>query len=111
MPLAFDDAGRPVPVEHPAVYDDQGSKSSPAVDAEQLIIAMMAGAKNSAEAGERVFVIGYVMKLDGAPANLRDLGAILGVSHTGAGLRVARVCRDLQPFLLDMVAKEAIGDE
>lgn len=114
MPFGFDGSGRPVPVEHPSFYDDrndQDGEPAPGLDAEQLVILAIAGAKTSSDIGERVLVIGYLMKVDGAPTNLRDLAAILGLSHTGARKRVSRFCSVFRRELAEVVSRTPVVDE
>ena len=95
MPLAFDDAGRPIPVTEP-VYDEvpgdeQGNDSA----LPDLLEWLLIGARNATEAGERAAFIGYLLNLEKvtvprAPKSLRELAGWLGCSHVAARAKVNR---------------------
>ena len=109
MPLAFDEAGRPVVVTHPVYYDDHGGQPSDPrgeIDPEQLLICLLTRAKNCSEVGERAMVLAYIMQVEGGPTTLRALGAALGVSHTGALKAVSRLKAD---FLREMTKSGLFG--
>jgi hypothetical protein len=109
MPAAFDADGRPIPVTEP-VYDP-GATADPEpirLDVEQFIIALVTAAPTLEDIGERVLITAYLMHLDGAPENLRDLGGRLGCSHTMARRRVSTFCAHFREELGELVSRPSL---
>ena len=103
MPLAFDDAGRPVPVTEPAVYDEP-QEAGDGLDLEPILDLFLLAAPDARRVGERVVFLSYLMpRVAGGPKSLRELASWLGCSHVTARQRLNRFkadfARDLRPCL------------
>jgi hypothetical protein len=83
LPLAFDADGHPVQVDEPEVYDNPEGPA-PERDYAKVIGLLVTGAPDAATAGRRALLLGFILKADGAPRTLADLGRTLGVSKQRA---------------------------
>lgn len=84
----FADDGRPTPVVDPVYPDDESVAPRPdRSDAARTwvrLLQWLASGGDARRAGARVIVLASVLKLPGAPRNVRELGKALGMSHTHA---------------------------
>jgi hypothetical protein len=83
--LAFDEDGRPVLVTEPAVYDDDDdAHEPPARDYGAIFSMLIMGATDAETYRRRVLGWGYLLKANGAPQSLAELGTALGISKQAA---------------------------
>jgi hypothetical protein len=109
----FDEDGRPCLYTDPAVYDDDQEPAAEerALDLAEFLDAALAGSVSLAVIGERILLTAFILRIPLAPTNYRDLGAVLGLSHTGARKRVSKFKADFCKELGKVVSKLPIGDK
>jgi hypothetical protein len=84
----FDDQGRPVLVDPPAVYDDPLPDTSPHRDYGKLFSLLIRGAPDAATVYHRVMCWAYLLKAQEGPRTLNELGLALGISRQAAHKRL-----------------------
>lgn len=93
-PLAWDE-GELVPIVMPAEIEPEPPTIKD-FDIQQFIIACFHGAKDAVAMGQNIVLLSYILKVEGAPDNLRDLGFYLHCSHTAARKKVSKFKRSLR---------------
>jgi hypothetical protein len=83
MTTPFDDNGDPVATVQP-VYPDAPEADPPGRDYSTIFAMLISGAGDAETYRRRVLGWGYLLKAEGAPRSLEELGCALGISKQAA---------------------------
>jgi hypothetical protein len=108
--IAFDDSGRPVQTVEPEVYNEPDPEPA-GLELVPLLEWFLIGARDAGEVGQRLVLLGYLIRAPGAPRSLRELAVWFGCSHTAARRRVSRFKADFARELQDLRSKPHIGED
>lgn len=93
----------------PIVEAEIATDEAPRIDAEQLLDALITGAKNTKEVGQRAVILAFLLKRPAAPQSKTALAALLGVSRPTGDKLLTVISQCLQRELHDCFTTPRIG--
>jgi len=105
----YDDNGLPVATTAAVYPGDELSEGDAARLRRQVVCRLtdflVHRAANATQAGRRILILSYLMRLPSAPKTLKDLGRKLGITEAGACLAVKRFRAGLRG-----ISQDSAGD-